>query len=392
MKKITGIVLLICLLLGTGCISFASGEAEYPWIYEVFDNSSMGKVKTDGANLSVSSGALKVRVGSNIMNGGGGYKIGAQLENGKKYKLSFLIKLEDGANIPRQGSKNNSYNSAGDISKLYGKIKEGSSVKQTLDFGEATYWSNAAFVKVEQEFTYEGTGGEVNISLRVGENTDMGGKNLQGEAALIYYLDEITLIPTAENALIENLACDYVEDESNMMKMSYDFLGTTTDNSLSVLMTENNDSWKFNKILCVGESEHKFQIPTSLNGKKCKVVVYPADGTNPGAVCETVIEQLNLNIVQSVNIADDTITAEVKLCYPSLKKIIVFICQYNDENEMLDIDYEAVECDENIVKTVTLTPDVNEDMQKTRLFVWEGSDFKTSQMLSLVDEVVVEKE
>ncbi|MBQ3038925.1 MAG: hypothetical protein IJD30_07095 [Clostridia bacterium] len=388
MKKL--VIILGCLLCSSNSLVKASDMPEYPWIYEVFDNYSLGKVEEDGASLSVTEdGALMVSVGSYVTNGGGGYKIKTALEKGEKYKLSFLIRLEEGANIPRRLSVNNSYKEDGEIAKLYGAIREGETL-QTLEFGDATYWSNENYVLIEQEFIYEYEGNDASLSFRVGERTDRGGKNLQGGASLVYYLDEVKLIPLADTQYASNPRYTFVEEESNMMQFSYDFSGTN-NNSLAVLMMEENSKWETSKILGVGENVLKFQIPAELNGKKCKIVIYPADGTTAGAVCEEVIENLRLNVIEELSLNGEVITANVKLCYPQLKHVMVILCQYSEDNEMLDIWHQVAECNNSEEKEITLTADVDNNMKSASLLVWEGSDFKTSDMISLVDEMVVSR-
>ncbi len=392
MKKLAYILFFICMFSGVNCLAQSSQTTDYPWVYETFDNSDLGKVVSDGAGLSFSEdGALKITVGSNITNGGGGYKINTNLKNGETYKLSFLVKLEEGANIPRSGSVNNAYNSEGEIAKLYGAIREGTTLKQTLDFGEASYWSNEEYVRIEHEFTYEYEGTNASISFRVGERSDRGGRNLQGGNNLIYCIDNVMLIPVSDTELVSDLTYSYVENESNTIDVSYNFTGET-NNSLTVLLAENEGEWEINKILGVGENIYRFQIPPSLNGKKCKIAVYPADGTNAGGMCEILIESLKLNVIEDFNITDDEITANVVLCYPDLKNVIVFVCQYSQDNEMIDIKYQTVECGNNEETEVTLISDINDNMKTASLFIWEGSDFKTSEMLSLVDEIVLEKD
>lgn len=388
MKKLKSILLVLFLFIGINCAVEASS---YPWIYETFDDGSLGKVVADGASLSVTEdGALKVSVNSNITNGGGGYKIDTNLTEGGKYKLSFLIKLESGANIPRRGSLNNAYDEDGEIAKIYGAIRQGS-LKQTLDFGEATYWNSEQYILVEHEFTYEYDGNDASISLRVGERSDRGGRELQGSNNLTYYLDEIMLIPVTETEIVSNLDYTFVENETNIIQISYDFSGTV-NKSLAVLMVENENEWETNRILGVGENIFTFQIPSELNGKNCKIVVYPADGTTAGAISEKLIENLRLNIMQQFSMTEEKLNANVKLCYPDLKYVIVMVCQYSEENEMIDIEYQLVECNNSEEKEVVLTPDIDNSMKSASLLVWEGSDLKTSEMLSLVDEIVLEKE
>ena len=387
MKKLRNVIMLICLVFGMSAAAYAE-VAEYPWIYETF--SSFGKTETDGANLAILDEALEVSIGANITNGGGGFKIPVNLKAGDTYKLSFFIRLADGANIPRRDSGNNSYNEDGEIAKLYGVIKEGTSIKH-LDFGEPTYWSNSEYILVEHEFLYEGDGAGASFSLRVGERSDRGGRNLQGGAKLIYYIDEIRLIPVSDTELVANLDYGYVENESNMIYVSYEFLGTE-NNSIAVLMCEDNGVWKTHSVLSVGEDRVDFEIPSDISGKNCKIAVYPADGTASGAVCEKTVNDLKLNVLKEFAFADEEITAEVTLCYPSQKHIMVIICQYSDDNEMLDIKYQSVECDNNEEKTVNLKAQIKEGTKKANLMIWEGSDFKTSGMVSIVEQSELRKE
>ena len=392
MKKLKSLFFAMCLLFGTVGVTEAADTPIYPWIYETFNASSLGKVTADGALLSVTvDGALKVSVGSNITNGGGGYKISTNLKESGTYKLSFLIKLEDGANIPRRGSVNNAYDEDGEIAKLYGAIREGTTLKQTLDFGEAIYWSNEEYVQIEHEFTYEYEGTDASISFRVGERSDRGGRNLQGSNNLIYFLDEVKLIPVTQTELVSNVGYTFVENETNVMRISYDFSGTV-NNSLTVLMVQNGNEWETKTVLNVGENEFDFNIPADVNGKNCKIVIYPADGTAAGAIYENLIENLRLNLIQQFSMTEEKLNANIKLYYPNLKYVTVMVCQYSEENEMIDIEYQLVECNNGEEKEITLTPDIDDNMKTASMLVWEGSDLKTSEMLSLADEIIVQKE
>ena len=71
---------------------------------------------------------------------------------------------------------------------------------------------------------------------------------------------------------------------------------------------------------------------------------------------------------------------------------MVIICQYSDDNEMLDIKYQSVECDNNEEKTVNLKAQIKEGTKKANLMIWEGSDFKTSGMVSIVEQSELRKE
>ena len=134
-KKTAGFLALlaVCML----CSLTATAEADgvrYPWVYEAFEDMTAGSVTAQGAILSVtedgfgeSKGALKITLSGNITNGSGGYKTAVRLESGKTYKLSFYSKLSDGANIPRDGSKNGDYNADGEISKVYAVFQSGGS-------------------------------------------------------------------------------------------------------------------------------------------------------------------------------------------------------------------------------------------------------------------------
>ena len=199
------------------------------------------------------------------------------------------------------------------------------------------------------------------------------------------------LIPVTQTQMVSNLGCAFVENETNMMQISYDFSGTV-NNSLAVLMVENTNKWQFERILSVGENVFTFQIPSELNGKNCKIVIYPADGTAAGAVCEKLIENLRLNLIQQFSMTEDKLNANVKLCYPDLKYVMVMVCQYSEENEMIDIDYQSIECNNGEEKVIALTPDIDDSMKSASLLVWEGSDFDTTGMLSLTDEIILVKE
>ena len=59
---------------------------------------------------------------------------------------------------------------------------------------------------------------------------------------------------------------------------------------------------------------------------------------------------------------------------------------------MIDIDYQSIECNNGEEKVIALTPDIDDSMKSASLLVWEGSDFNTSGMLSLTDEIILVKD
>ncbi len=396
-KKSAGYSALLMLLAACNLtVPAEAAETEYPWIYEAFEDVTAGSATADGATLTAvddgaygSNGALKVSVSGNITNGSGGYKIDTKLQEGKTYKFSFYSKLEDGANIPRDDSGNGNYNSDGDISKIYAVFHSGGSIVQTTELTDFV-WSNEGYAYFEQEIVYEGADCDATLSLRVGERSDRGGWKLQGGSSLVYYLDEFKLIPVSEDTLVTEINYCYPENESNMIEISYDFTGEE-NNSLCVFMVENDGNWITHDILQTGADSYMLEIPSTINGKRCKFVLYPADGTRAGCETETVIDEIKLNIIENFEISDDVITANVDLCYDTQKQVMVIVCQYSAENEMLAVEYENAECSDGITKTVDITSELKENTTTARLFIWEGVDFKTSSMASLTDEMVIEK-
>lgn len=396
MKKTAGFLAIF--IVWVVCSLTAAAEADgvrYPWVYEAFEDMTAGSVTAEGAILSVtedgfgeSKGALKITLSGNITNGSGGYKTAVRLESGKTYKLSFYSKLSDGANIPRDGSKNGDYNADGEISKVYAVFQSGGSTIQTelTDF----VWSNEGYVYFEKEIAYEGADCDATLSLRVGERSDRGGWKLQGTSSLVYYIDEFKLIPVSDNSLVTEINFAYPENESNMMEISYDFTGEE-NNSLCVFMVENEGEWVTYNILQSGTDKYMLEIPSTINGKRCKIVLYPADGTLAGCETEVVIEEIKLNVIENFEILDDVITANVDLCYDTQKQVMVIVCQYSAENEMLAVEYENAQCSDGITQTVDITSELKENTTIARLFIWEGADFKTTSMTSLVNEMIVER-
>lgn len=388
-----GLIVLSAVLCMSGA-AYAE-EAEFPWIFESFEDLTVGSFERDG-NATIraidsgafgSSGALGVTVSGNIANGAGGYKVGTTLKNGEVYKLSFLIKAE--GNIPRNGSTILGYNEEGEESKVYAVIREGTAIKQTIEL-TGMEWSNEEYTLCEQEFTYEGNGGKATLSLRVGGVSDMGGRTLQGGRSLNYYLDEVKLLPTGQTELVTDLECDYPPDESNMMEISYNFSGEN-NNSLCVFMCEEEGRWTTRHTVSIGEIQRIFDIPGEVSGKKCKIAVYPADGDVAGKPVELEINDVKLNVSESLELGDGKINAKVDLCYDAQKQVMVIICQYSSENEMLAIEYKNAQCADGEIVSVELTPELKPDTKNVKLLIWEGVDFKTSSMISLVDEMVLSK-
>lgn len=386
LKKLSAAVLSLCMLAGAAVPVMASDKAEYPWVYECFEGSSLGKVTKKAATLTAEpDGTMKVKITSNITDGLGGYTIAVNMKKDQAYKLSFKLKLEEGGNIPRSGSKNNNYKADGTPAKLYPVIK-GSSTTE-LDLGDADYWTDEEFVTLEKEFTWEQADANASLSFRVGEKKDYGGKALAGSSSFTYYLDDIMLIPVTETAVASSLDYEYMESETNTLKISYDLDGDE-NNSLAVLMTKSAEgAYKTNRILNVGDDEFTFQIPIELNGSDCKIVVYPADGTTAGKPIELEIENLRLNVIEELNIDSDDITANVTLCYPEEKQVIVMLCLYSAENEMIGIEFRSLKCEANTEVPLSLTAEIEPGTESAALRIWEGGDFKTSNMLSLVDEM-----
>ena len=395
MKKIIklGIAVFIVMIIGSIAV-FAQDGIKYPWIYESFENEEIGNVISDGAGISLSddgafgsSGSMKVEIRSNITNGGGGFRIKTNIKNGETYKLSFYISLEKDANIPRTGSKDGSYKEDGTPSKLYAIFHDNSGKMQTIEIDNFE-WKNDGFVYCEKEFMYEGNGEEAELSIRVGERKDYGGRKLQGGKTLTLYFDDIKLIPKGECAAVSNLNYSYVENESNVMRFSYDFAGED-DRSLCVFMIERNGEWTAYKILGTGAGTYTFDIPSIAGENNCKIVVYPADSLNGGEACELLLEDLQLNVTENLSIYEDEICADVNLLYNDAKDVLVIVCQYNDENEMVSLDFETVSCAGGEVTAAQIKSRQNENASVARLYIWEGKDFKSSNMNSLVNEIYI---
>ena len=395
MKKIIklGIAVFIVMIIGSIAV-FAQDGIKYPWIYESFENEGINNVISDGAGISLSDdgafgsgGAMKVEISSNITNGGGGFRIKTNVKNGETYKISFYISLEEGANIPRTGSKDGSYKEDGTPSKLYAILHDNLGKMQIIEIDNFE-WKNDGFIYCEKEFMYEGNGEEAELSIRVGERKDYGGRKLQGGKTLTLYFDDIKLIPKGECAAVSNLNYSYVENESNVMQFSYDFVGEE-DRSLCVFMIEQDGEWMAYKILGTGAGTYTFDIPSTAGGKNCKIAVYPADTLNGGEVCELLLEDLQLNVTENLSLYEDEICADVKLLYNDAKDVLVIVCQYNDENEMVSLDFEAVSCVGGEVTAAQIRSKQKQNASVARLHVWDGKEFKNSNMNSLVNEIYI---
>ena len=395
MKKIIklGIAVFIVMIIGSIAV-FAQDGIKYPWIYESFENEEISNIISDGAGISLSDdgafgsgGSMKVEISSNITNGGGGFRIKTNIKNGEPYKLSFYISLEKDANIPRTGSKDGSYKEDGTPSKLYAILHDNLGKMQTIEIDNFE-WKNDGFIYCEKEFIYEGNDEEAELSIRVGERKDYGGRKLQGGKTLTLYFDDIKLIPKGECAAVSNLNYSYVENESNVMRFSYDFAGED-DRSLCVFMIEHDGEWMAYKILGTGAGTYTFDIPSIAGENNCKIVVYPTDFFNGSEARELLLEDLQLNVTENLSIYEDEICADVNLLYNDAKDILVIVCQYNDENEMISLNFETVSCAGGETATVQIKAKQNENTSVARLYIWEGKDFKSSNMNSLVNEIYI---
>lgn len=395
MKKIIkfGIAVFIVMIIGSIAV-FAQDGIKYPWIYESFENEEISNIISDGAGISLSDdgafgsgGSMKVEISSNITNGGGGFRIKTNIKNGESYKLSFYISLEKDANIPRTGSKDGSYKEDGTPSKLYAILHDNLGKMQTIEIDNFE-WKNDGFIYCEKEFIYEGNDEEAELSIRVGERKDYGGRKLQGGKTLTLYFDDIKLIPKGECAAVSNLNYSYVENESNVMRFSYDFAGED-DRSLCVFMIEHDGEWMAYKILGTGAGTYTFDIPSIAGENNCKIVVYPADFFNGSEARELLLEDLQQNVTENLSIYEDEICADVNLLYNDAKDILVIVCQYNDENEMISLNFETVSCAGGETATVQIKAKQNENTSVARLYIWEGKDFKSSNMNSLVNEIYI---
>lgn len=395
MKKIVklGIAAFIVMIIGNMTV-FAKDGIKYPWIYESFENEEISNVISDGAGISLtdegafgSSGAMRVEISSNITNGGGGFRIKTNVKNGETYKISFYISLEENANIPRTGSKDGNYKEDGIPSKLYAILHDNSGKIQTIEFDNFE-WKNDGFIYCEKEFMYEGNSGEAQLSVRVGERKDYGGRKLQGGKTLTLYFDDLKLIPKGECAALSNLNYSYIENESNVMRFSYDFAGEE-DRSLCVFMIERDGEWTAYKMIGTGEETYTFDIPPIAGDGKCKIAVYPSDGLSGGEPYELPIDDLRLNVKESLRLCENEICADVDLFYNDSKDILAIVCQYNDENEMLSIDFESINCTGGETKTVQVKAKKSENASMAKLYIWDGKDFKSSNMNSLVNEIYI---
>ena len=101
------------------------------------------------------------------------------------------------------------------------------------------------------------------------------------------------------------------------------------------------------------------------------------------------LEDLQLNVTENLSIYEDEICADVNLLYNDAKDVLVIVCQYNDENEMISIDFEAVGCVGGEVTSAQIKAKQNENASVARLYIWAGKDFKSSNMNSLVNEIYI---
>lgn len=201
MKKIFSLITVFSLLAGLAAVpARAKPYAEYPWVYEDFEEA--GDIHATASNASISrategvagtKGAARITVNNNY----GTAKFPLQVKKGTTYRVSAWVKMA--GDIP--ADKNLHF-----IFYMHEKLPDGTPAESASCFKDIIVrdvdYSKEYYTYVETTFAYEGTGrlngkdvetcdGDATVEIRIGNGTLATTNN----NPIDYYLDDLIVEP-----------------------------------------------------------------------------------------------------------------------------------------------------------------------------------------------------